>query len=104
MIRRPPRSTLFPYTTLFRSLADGASSHDSCQNWGIQAARECAKLGFGAGGDHSPAREDQGSLGRAEKPCGLGDVGHVAGGPPAVPARWPLSLDPREEKVVRNRD
>src|SRR2546429_7334029 len=26
MIRRPPRSTLFPYTTLFRSLAHGASS------------------------------------------------------------------------------
>src|SRR2546430_10233036 len=25
MIRRPPRSTLFPYTTLFRSL------HDSCR-------------------------------------------------------------------------
>src|SRR5256885_9836802 len=24
MIRRPPRSTLFPYTTLFRSLAFGA--------------------------------------------------------------------------------
>src|SRR3712207_8702854 len=24
MIRRPPRSTLFPYTTLFRSGADGA--------------------------------------------------------------------------------
>src|SRR5256885_12482919 len=24
MIRRPPRSTLFPYTTLFRSHADGA--------------------------------------------------------------------------------
>src|SRR2546429_2226689 len=24
MIRRPPRSTLFPYTTLFRSRADGA--------------------------------------------------------------------------------
>src|SRR2546422_6353931 len=23
MIRRPPRSTLFPYTTLFRSLIDG---------------------------------------------------------------------------------
>src|SRR3712207_9067011 len=27
MIRRPPRSTLFPYTTLFRSvLADGSST------------------------------------------------------------------------------
>src|SRR5256885_8368425 len=24
MIRRPPRSTLFPYTTLFRSVGDGA--------------------------------------------------------------------------------
>src|SRR2546426_3560842 len=24
MIRRPPRSTLFPYTTLFRSLASGS--------------------------------------------------------------------------------
>src|SRR5436305_6393233 len=26
MIRRPPRSTLFPYTTLFRSRADGLRS------------------------------------------------------------------------------
>src|SRR2546428_9328484 len=26
MIRRPPRSTLFPYTTLFRSLAAGNSA------------------------------------------------------------------------------
>src|SRR5688572_31937250 len=26
MIRRPPRSTLFPYTTLFRSEPDGPSS------------------------------------------------------------------------------
>src|SRR5205823_13922837 len=25
MIRRPPRSTLFPYTTLFRSVKDGGS-------------------------------------------------------------------------------
>src|SRR2546426_7365917 len=27
MIRRPPRSTLFPYTTLFRSLRDGLDHH-----------------------------------------------------------------------------
>src|SRR5436309_1286353 len=27
MIRRPPRSTLFPYTTLFRSHADGPAEH-----------------------------------------------------------------------------
>src|SRR5260370_30708663 len=29
MIRRPPRSTLFPYTTLFRSLRQVASTHTS---------------------------------------------------------------------------
>src|SRR2546425_2691530 len=28
MIRRPPRSTLFPYTTLFRSLDEPVSSAD----------------------------------------------------------------------------
>src|SRR2546430_4828187 len=27
MIRRPPRSTLFPYTTLFRSLVDDTGLH-----------------------------------------------------------------------------
>src|SRR3989441_6744949 len=26
MIRRPPRSTLFPYTTLFRSVSEGTAS------------------------------------------------------------------------------
>src|SRR3712207_8538740 len=29
MIRRPPRSTLFPYTTLFRSSGKGANAHES---------------------------------------------------------------------------
>src|SRR2546430_5194738 len=29
MIRRPPRSTLFPYTTLFRSQSAGHSDHRS---------------------------------------------------------------------------
>src|SRR2546430_11621962 len=32
MIRRPPRSTLFPYTTLFRSLASTASI-ESFSSW-----------------------------------------------------------------------
>src|SRR5258708_28137252 len=30
MIRRPPRSTLFPYTTLFRSLQAGTSAVSKC--------------------------------------------------------------------------
>src|SRR5688572_32346267 len=29
MIRRPPRSTLFPYTTLFRSIVDGLDEDES---------------------------------------------------------------------------
>src|SRR2546427_13260437 len=36
MIRRPPRSTLFPYTTLFRSIVyTGTGNYDRC----IQAIR-----------------------------------------------------------------
>src|SRR3712207_9580047 len=32
MIRRPPRSTLFPYTTLFRSLVDPVTNDKNCIN------------------------------------------------------------------------
>src|SRR5258707_8084057 len=35
MIRRPPRSTLFPYTTLFRSQADVAIDTDSTSDGSI---------------------------------------------------------------------
>src|SRR2546422_6593454 len=35
MIRRPPRSTLFPYTTLFRS-SSAAPDHD----WNVRITRE----------------------------------------------------------------
>src|SRR2546430_6398178 len=36
MIRRPPRSTLFPYTTLFRS-RDGVQRRVARRAWGIAA-------------------------------------------------------------------
>src|SRR3712207_7726419 len=43
MIRRPPRSTLFPYTTLFRSHVDVLASLDvesqAAQHDGYQTAR-----------------------------------------------------------------
>src|SRR5260370_21705467 len=52
MIRRPPRSTLFPYTTLFRS-APGAGQ-------GARAAEKsayCIVESYGRlDGDHSPSR------------------------------------------------
>src|SRR5438132_6214461 len=44
MIRRPPRSTLFPYTTLFRShTAPSLSEHRTlplCRPWGPAARRD----------------------------------------------------------------
>src|SRR5260370_17609361 len=43
MIRRPPRSTLFPYTTLFRSLGHVAE--------GVRSANEVARLAAARGVD-----------------------------------------------------
>src|SRR5947209_15070440 len=40
MIRRPPRSTLFPYTTLFRSPEPAQSSPEPPRRW--KAAPACA--------------------------------------------------------------
>src|SRR2546427_7968698 len=53
MIRRPPRSTLFPYTTLFRSLG--------------------LRLGDGLTLDRGPPREHE--IVQAELGTGLGGVG-----------------------------
>src|SRR2546426_8066848 len=33
MIRRPPRSTLFPYTTLFRSADPGRGEGEGAETW-----------------------------------------------------------------------
>src|SRR2546430_7574598 len=42
MIRRPPRSTLFPYTTLFRSLLRGRSA--AVRHWVLAIAVACAAV------------------------------------------------------------
>src|SRR2546427_947045 len=41
MIRRPPRSTLFPYTTLFRSHFDGYNARGNHVWRGLQACGRC---------------------------------------------------------------
>src|SRR3712207_7913941 len=47
MIRRPPRSTLFPYTTLFRSLNHSHPFVHSCaMDWSSWTPRERANLCF----------------------------------------------------------
>src|SRR5438309_2602835 len=42
MIRRPPRSTLFPYTTLFRSHAQRDHGKPACDTYSLFAAEEVA--------------------------------------------------------------
>src|SRR3712207_7148919 len=72
MIRRPPRSTLFPYTTLFRSAAVERADRDRP---GVRAAGDGGRRGLhagdqAAGGDAVEVREpgDRGRAGeRAER-------------------------------------
>src|SRR3989441_8289275 len=62
MIRRPPRSTLFPYTTLFRSiLAYQASANDgepdgNNANWGERLNFPHSDSPFGCCGFHQPSQ------------------------------------------------
>src|SRR5688572_32560943 len=44
MIRRPPRSTLFPYTTLFRSF-DAAAEHAAAEKERVERPARLAALG-----------------------------------------------------------
>src|SRR3712207_9146608 len=48
MIRRPPRSTLFPYTTLFRSLQSRASSRCAAGRRKSDKSRVFASAGSGS--------------------------------------------------------
>src|SRR3712207_8356378 len=67
MIRRPPRSTLFPYTTLFRSARRRTSAYSSA-TWRRQSAsvRRSSSVTSGSGPppadtleDHRGADDDQ---------------------------------------------
>src|SRR3712207_8435100 len=49
MIRRPPRSTLFPYTTLFRSRREGAHAGTSACRLGQPGVVEDDVVGARAG-------------------------------------------------------
>src|SRR5258708_22430575 len=52
MIRRPPRSTLFPYTTLFRSLAQASREGQQVLGRGLSLLR-LGLVGAGRGHDRS---------------------------------------------------
>src|SRR5438132_12967890 len=76
MIRRPPRSTLFPYTTLFRSRAvGGAGQEHSDPEAGDREAVPDA--GGGRVFDHGPGEGGNGTdrAGEGEGGGGSGDGG-----------------------------
>src|SRR6266550_7010859 len=85
MIRRPPRSTLFPYTTLFRSAAEGPryrhgvpelralSTHERARQLGVRVAQ--------------PSRARSRDRGRGQ-PCRADSVDRTVARPPPAPAVW----------------
>src|SRR5256885_8362915 len=74
MIRRPPRSTLFPYTTLFRSLRDRAAARGRCGVGAAQVQRleagacEAARVDAGVGPE---ARRSEEHTSELQSPCNL---------------------------------
>src|SRR3712207_8112484 len=67
MIRRPPRSTLFPYTTLFRSL-DGVGNPDVAGQARVDALGDGRLARAGRAGDEErAARVDDAAQGDEER-------------------------------------
>src|SRR2546430_12557992 len=66
MIRRPPRSTLFPYTTLFRSSARGPSARvwrlDSCAASSPRSASTAVRRGSPRSEEHTSELQSQSNL------------------------------------------
>src|SRR2546429_3159367 len=93
MIRRPPRSTLFPYTTLFRSIVDrgflyGGKIGHCKRDLGIDVL--------------IPARKD---LEIYKDVVGLAEGGLLSFQPvPAAPARAPAVPAPRPEKIRKREE
>src|SRR3712207_7024958 len=75
MIRRPPRSTLFPYTTLFRSVARG--HHE-----GVAAERQRRQVDRPSDGHGRPVQRHGGDAERARARCcvvdGRNEVARIA--------------------------
>src|SRR3712207_7784352 len=68
MIRRPPRSTLFPYTTLFRSVGRGRGGATEARAAPLPSCR----VGGGCGGEYrgvtrTPSTDEWGIDARSEE-------------------------------------
>src|SRR2546425_5021627 len=65
MIRRPPRSTLFPYTTLFRSGGTACGAPPGCRRTTLDAGRGAGRDGAARRrGERDGTRSDRVPMGR----------------------------------------
>src|SRR2546425_11175955 len=90
MIRRPPRSTLFPYTTLFRSIPAFQASADGRAHDLAKETRDTLRDDLDFSGYfsivpeeyHKLVRPDSGGAIPFQGRVGGGGAGPVLGGPP----------------------
>src|SRR5256885_7639275 len=73
MIRRPPRSTLFPYTTLFRSdpwLLSWQMTEHACTVWILPACSNSPEVRASANGNMKSWRSEE-HTSELQSPCNL---------------------------------
>src|SRR3989442_8172809 len=85
MIRRPPRSTLFPYTTLFRSAACRAYAQQRTEDKTMPVSKDVASGGAGDAGVGAAG----GAIAGGGIDAGKEAAGHHAPNPGAYPSRPP---------------
>src|SRR6478736_10440381 len=96
MIRRPPRSTLFPYTTLFRSVGPrgGAAVHDAQLGHGLEHRDRdlggVSTIGAGKNGDDLLAAVARHHVKRAALGAGADRVGDLLQA--AIPRLVPVEV------------
>src|SRR3712207_8668713 len=95
MIRRPPRSTLFPYTTLFRSIGRRQVERRVWQPVGLATARQ-------VGAEHPASLRGQGRRQRVEVAAVAGQAVHAEHGRPRLRSEEHTSeLQSRQYLVCR---
>src|SRR2546426_8127498 len=74
MIRRPPRSTLFPYTTLFRSCASACNVGSGCSSvgrWPRLKTPRCCVPSMATCTAYTPVGRSEEHTSELQSPCNL---------------------------------
>src|SRR5260370_23121327 len=99
MIRRPPRSTLFPYTTLFRSKTASRRTPDARRRGAAACFHRDADAGrFSRDEQEGPRNDDRARAGR--------EIGRNSDGwgPPAVDGKTSRRHAPDDRRAVHDKE